>query len=97
MILGASSLLSDVDKALAVDGARVDVPRHVLEDLRVFLNTLAKQDAGGGVLMVYKPKRESVSFDDAWDEMKLRGFQYGPDALEQVRLGWDLAHGKLPR
>ncbi len=33
------------------------------------------------------------SFEQAWGRMKARGYQYGEDALEQVRFGWELAHG----
>lgn len=32
----------------------------------------------------------SNSFEQAWKGMEERGFQYGRDALEQVRLGWKL-------
>ena len=36
------------------------------------------------------------SFEEAWAEMEARGYQYGEDALEQVRFGWDLARGIKP-
>lgn len=32
------------------------------------------------------------TFEEAW---KATGYCYGSDALEQVRLGWELAHGKV--
>lgn len=35
-----------------------------------------------------------LTFDEAWAAMIAKGYQYGPDALEQVRLGWELARGK---
>ena len=34
-------------------------------------------------------------FDIAWKEMEKRGFQYGKDALEQVRLGWHMRDDEL--
>lgn len=34
-----------------------------------------------------------ATFEEAWDEMKARGYQYDADALEAVRLGWNLATG----
>lgn len=32
----------------------------------------------------------SLSFEDAWKVKAAEGYQYGRDALEQVRFGWDL-------
>lgn len=31
------------------------------------------------------------TFEQAWARMQARGYQYGSDALEQVRMGWELA------
>jgi hypothetical protein len=31
------------------------------------------------------------TFEEVWAEMESQGYQYGDDALEQVRLGWNLA------
>lgn len=36
--------------------------------------------------MSAKPK----TFEEAWAEKERMGFQYGPDALEHVRFGWEL-------
>lgn len=33
---------------------------------------------------------EGKTFEEAWARMEALGYQYGEDALEQVRLGWDL-------
>lgn len=33
------------------------------------------------------------TFEEAWAEMEAQGYQYGEDALEQVRFGWNLALG----
>jgi len=30
------------------------------------------------------------TFEEAWAEMEARGYQYGADALENVRFGWNL-------
>lgn len=30
------------------------------------------------------------TFEEAWAEMKQRGYRYGTDALEHVRFGWEL-------
>lgn len=30
------------------------------------------------------------SFKEAWEKKKIEGYQYGADALEQVRMGWDM-------
>jgi hypothetical protein len=35
------------------------------------------------------------AFRAAWAEMEASGYQYGTDALEQVRLGWDMAMRRL--
>ena len=32
------------------------------------------------------------TFDEVWAEKEREGYQYGEDALEQVRFGWELAH-----
>lgn len=32
-----------------------------------------------------------ITFKEAWAKKKSEGYQYGPDALEQVRFGWELA------
>lgn len=37
--------------------------------------------------------RPATTFDQAWARMEAAGYQYGHEALEQVRLGWELAHG----
>lgn len=37
-----------------------------------------------------KPPAEPVSFEAAWAQMEAKGYKYGRDALEQVRLGWEL-------
>jgi len=34
------------------------------------------------------------TFKEAWALMESKGYQYGDDALDGVRLGWDLARGK---
>lgn len=34
--------------------------------------------------------RARPTFEEAWAEKELAGFRYGRDALEQVRLGWNL-------
>jgi hypothetical protein len=36
-------------------------------------------------------------FTQVWAEMKRRGFQYGPGALEHVQMGFMMAHGVMPR
>ncbi len=35
------------------------------------------------------------SFDEAWATMEALGYQYGEDALEQVRLGWEVAQAAM--
>jgi len=32
-----------------------------------------------------------ITFEEAWAKKEAAGYQYGQDALEQVRVGWDLA------
>lgn len=34
--------------------------------------------------------QEFATFDEAWKRMEAKGYQYGGDALEQVRFGWEL-------
>ena len=36
-----------------------------------------------------------TTFAEAWAKMEARGYRYGEDALENVRMGWDLAMGML--
>lgn len=36
------------------------------------------------------------SFEEVWVEMERKGYQYGRDALEQVRLGWEMAKAQIP-
>ena len=38
--------------------------------------------------------RATATFEEAWAAKEAEGYQYGPDALEGVRFGWDLARGK---
>lgn len=37
------------------------------------------------------PMEEDRDFMAAWEKMKEAGYQYGPDALENVHLGWVMA------
>lgn len=32
-----------------------------------------------------------MTFEEAWKQKEAKGYQYGKDALEQVRFGWDIA------
>lgn len=41
------------------------------------------------------PETSDDAFTRAWAKMEARGFKYGADALEQVKLGWRLARGEL--
>ncbi len=34
--------------------------------------------------------QDQISFDQAWKEKEKEGYQYGRDALEQVRFGWEI-------
>lgn len=36
-----------------------------------------------------------ITFKEAWSVMELAGYQYGDDALENVKVGWDMAKGIL--
>jgi hypothetical protein len=35
------------------------------------------------------------TFEQAWALKEAEGYQYGEDALEQVRMGWEMAKGKI--
>ncbi len=37
------------------------------------------------------------TFEQAWSEKEAEGYQYGEEALERVRFGWELACGKMTR
>lgn len=37
------------------------------------------------------------TFAEAWDEKRAAGYCYGDDALEQVRLGWEMAHESIAK
>jgi hypothetical protein len=34
---------------------------------------------------------KAVTFEQAWATYVAKGYRYGPDALEQVRFGWEIA------
>jgi hypothetical protein len=36
------------------------------------------------------------TFQEAWRAFQDAGYQYGEEALEQVRFGWEIAQGKVP-
>lgn len=38
----------------------------------------------------------SKSFEETWSTMEAMGYEYGNEALEQVRFGWELANHKKP-
>ena len=38
----------------------------------------------------YFSESSTPSFEEAWAKKETEGYQYGRDALEQVRFGWDL-------
>lgn len=40
--------------------------------------------------------KEPVTFEQAWASYEAKGYQYGRDALEQVRFGWEIAHEFAP-
>lgn len=55
--------------------------------LTMFLSAMAGR-------MGVKPP-SSMSFDEAWQRKIDEGYQYGQDALEQVRFGWELSRESL--
>lgn len=42
-------------------------------------------------------RERPTSFAKAWEQFQRAGFQYGPDALEQVRFGFEIAQGRKPQ
>lgn len=34
------------------------------------------------------------TFEEAWAKKEARGYKYGPNEKEQVRLGWEMARGR---
>ena len=36
----------------------------------------------------------SMTFEEVWAEKEKEGYQYGEDALEQVRFGWELGEAE---
>lgn len=40
-------------------------------------------------------KPSELAFEQAWALKEAEGYQYGEDALEQVRMGWEMAKGKI--
>jgi hypothetical protein len=46
------------------------------------------------MLAVVNPER---TFEQAWKAFTDAGYRYGRDALEGVRFGWEIAHGRKPR
>jgi hypothetical protein len=45
----------------------------------------------GGSFLEWMKDHPVVTFEQAWAVKEVAGFQYGPEALEQVRMGWDMA------
>lgn len=39
-------------------------------------------------------KKQMRSFEEVWAEKEAEGYQYGHDALEQVRFGWELCQAE---
>lgn len=55
MILGVASLLADIEKAIGSgDGKHAIVPIHLLEDMQALLRPAAKQDAGQGIVVLFR-------------------------------------------
>ena len=50
---------------------------------------------GGGGSGAAASGREVVTFEDAWAKKIMKGYRYGPDALEQVRLGWEMRQPEI--
>ena len=75
-----SRLHAKTTPAMGFDGADVD---RLIE--------IAKHFAEGAEAERASQTREAVTFEDAWAEKEEIGFHYGEDALENVRLGWDMA------
>lgn len=50
------------------------------------------RDAGSGRVML---PCESRSFEEVWAEKQREGYDYGEDALQGVRFGWQLARGEV--
>jgi hypothetical protein len=40
--------------------------------------------------------QDHADFNRAWASFKKAGYQYGSDAIEQVRFGFEIAHGRTP-
>ena len=45
---------------------------------------------------LYFYDEQPATFEAAWAQMELRGFNYGSDALENVRFGWEIGRGLEP-
>lgn len=43
----------------------------------------------------FVPPPPMITFEEMWAKKEAEGFQYGHDALEQVRFGWELWHEHL--
>lgn len=67
-----------------------DDPQAIKEG-RAYLQREAPELAAK--LAVVNPEK---TFEDAWQLFEAAGFRYGGDALEQVRFGWQIAHGRKP-
>ncbi len=47
---------------------------------------------GMAVKARYEP---APTFEEAWAKKEAEGYQYGHEALDNVRFGWEIANGKL--
>jgi hypothetical protein len=68
-----------------------------LQDKRDELESLLLRIRGMTLLNGTPPAptcRHEKTFEQAWALKEAEGYQYGPDALEQVRFGWELAMGE---
>lgn len=61
-----------------------------VNEMRLALATASPAPAG-------ETREAWATFEEAWAAKEREGYQYGEDALEQVRFGWELARTMAPQ
>ena len=65
------------------------------DDLTPGMALVFPDDVRVKVVRIVDVSEVDETFEQAWARMRRKGYQYWPDALEQVRFGWQLARGEI--
>lgn len=90
--VGPDSFIQQVENG---DDARYLGKYVPFDDLTPGMALVFPDDVRVKVVRIVDVSEIDDTFEQAWARMRRKGFQYGPDAREQVRFGWKLARGEI--